>query len=79
MDFVQKEMQTENVEYSEVRVFRGNRRVDGGWVKTALVNELVDFIRKEWKEIFPNAKLKFYVQHYGKEVAGGNILEYVKK
>jgi hypothetical protein len=79
MEFVQKEMKVENVEYSEVRVFRGNNRVDGGWVKTALVNELVDFIRKEWKEILPKAKLEFYVQHYGKQVAGGSILEYVKK
>ena len=79
MEFIQKEMKVENVEYSEVRVFRGNRRVDGGWIKTALANELVDFIRKEWKKIYPKAKLEFIIQHYGIQVAGGNILEYVEK
>ena len=78
MKFVSKFTKTENVEYSWVRVFRGNMCVENGWVKTELVNDLVDFIRADWKENNPKAKISFVIDNHGVASADSGILEYVK-
>lgn len=78
MNFVARIMKTENVDYNNVKVFRGNQCVDGGCVKATAVNEYVDFIRKYWQENHPNAKIKIYIHQPHKLIVGCEHIEYVK-